>query len=215
MYVLVGDYRMVSIASIILCCILSFSYRIFHKILMRLKESIFIKKYYIYIWAILVLIIGLIYPNSLLRKGSIEFLYDREIIKSILKIAVVSSILGCISGYKSINKQHDFNFCIISPIFEEILFRGVIVIILVNSKLINNKFEMDVFSIIFSALLFGIIHFKHYGLKKSLLAFIGGYFFAYIVLRTGSILPTIFLHMVFNSSAIMFSKYKIKSNNIN
>jgi membrane protease YdiL (CAAX protease family) len=182
---------------------------------MRAKENRFIREYYNYIWAVLVLIIALIYPNSLLRKGSLDFLYDRKIISQILKIAVGASILGCFSGYKSISKKYNFNFCIICPVFEEILFRGVIFIILINSKLLNNEFQMAIFSMVFSAFLFGIMHFQHWGFKRSsfryvVLAFIGGYFFSYLVLRTQSILPTVFLHMLFNTSAIAFSNYKNK-----
>lgn len=180
---------------------------------MKMRNNQPIRKYYNYILAILILIIALIYPNSLLRKGSFEFFYNREIVCDILKYAVFASILGCYSGYTTKSKKHDFDFCITYPIFEEILFRGVIFMILVNSQLISNKFGMEIFSMIFSALLFGIMHFQYFGFKMSsvryvILAFIGGYVFSYLVLRTQSILPTMFLHMIFNTSAILFTKHK-------
>ncbi|MFL0248276.1 CPBP family intramembrane glutamic endopeptidase [Candidatus Clostridium stratigraminis] len=201
---------MITIISIIGCCILSFLYIILYRVLMRLKVSTFIKRYYNYIWAVSILIIALIYPNSLLRNESFEFLYNGKIVMEILKIAVFACIIGCFSGYKTINRKHDFNFCIIFPIFEEILFRGVIFLILINIAGLSNKY-----AVVLSALFFGIMHFQYFGLKKDviryvLFAFIGGCFFANIVLMTKSILPSIFLHMAFNTSAIVFSKYSSK-----
>lgn len=205
---------MLSIISIIVCCILSFLYIIIYTTLIRLKESTFVKKYYNYIWAVLVLIISLIYPNSFLRKASFEFFYNGETLGEILKIAVFASILGCLSGYKTVNKKYDFDFCIIFPVFEEILFRGVILSILVNVGLLNGKY-----AVILSALLFGVMHFQYLGLKKDVFryvvfAFIGGDYFANIVLMTQSILPSIFLHMAFNISAIQFSKHRYKKSSM-
>jgi len=209
-----GSYEVESLISIIGCCMLSFLYIILYTILMRLKDTKFIKKYYTYIWAVLILIIALIYPDSLLRKISFEFFYNKKIIIEILKIAVFACFLGYVSGYKTVNKRHDFDFCIIFPVFEEILFRGVILFILVNVGLLNDKY-----AVVLSALLFGVMHFQYFGLKKEsiryvVFAFVGGYFFANIVLITQSILPSIFLHMVFNISAIGFSRYRIKKSSM-
>ena len=199
---------METLISIIGCCILSFLYIILYTILIRLKENKLIKKYYTYIWAGLILIIALIYPNSLLRETSFEFFYNSKIMSEILEIAVFACVLGCFSGYKTVNKRYDLDFCIIFPVFEEILFRGVILIILVNVGLLNDKF-----AVILSALLFGVMHFQYFGLKKDairyvIFAFIGGYYFANIALITQSILPSIFIHIVFNTSAIVFSRYR-------
>lgn len=214
LYFFEGENEVLSIISIIGCCILSFLYIILYTTLIRLKESTFIKKYYNYVWAVVVLIIALIYPNSFLRKASFDFVYNGETMGEILKIAVLAGILGCFSGYKTVNKKYDFDFCIIFPIFEEILFRGVILVILVNSGLLNDKY-----AVVLSALLFGVMHFQYFGLKKDVIryvvfAFIGGYYFANIVLMTQSILPSIFLHMAFNISAIIFSKYRYKKSSM-
>lgn len=203
---------MVSIISIIGCCILSFLYIIVYKMLIKLRSSA-IKKYYNYIWAALILVIALIYPNSFLRKASFEFFYNGKNLREIFKISILACILGCFSGYKTVDKKYDFDFCVIFPVFEEILFRGVILSILVNVGLLS-----DNYSIVLSALLFGIMHFQYFGFKDYairyvVIAFVGGYFFANIVLMTQSILPSIFIHMVFNISAVEFSKYRnIKSN---
>jgi hypothetical protein len=177
---------------------------------MKLKESTFIKKNYNYIWAALVLTIALIYPDSLLRRGSLELFQNEKAIEEILKLAVFGSILGCFSGYKTKNRKYDFEFCVIFPVVEEILFRGVILLILVNAGLLK-----DAHAVVLSAMLFGVMHFQYFGLKKDairyvLFAFIGGYFLANLVLMTKSILPSIFIHMIFNTSAIVFSRYRNK-----
>lgn len=204
--------------SIIICCILSFLYIIVYNILMKIKESVLIKKYYNYLWALLVLIIALSYPNSLLRNTTFDFFNNREIVQDNLKIALFACILGCFSGYKTVNKKYDLDFCIIFPIFEEILFRGIILVILVKEGLLIDKY-----AILVSALLFSIMHFQYFGFSKktiryAVFAFIGGYFFSKIVLSAKSILPAIFLHMVFNTSAIIYSRYSnkryLKNNNI-
>lgn len=201
---------MVSIISIIGCGILSFSYKILNIIFTRLDESAFVKKNYNYVWATLILITALIYSDSLLRQASFEFFNSGKVIGEILKTAIFACILGCISGYKTVNTKYDFDFCIIFPIFEEILFRGIILIILIKFGGLNEKY-----AVILSALLFGVMHFQYFGfnmgaLRYVIFAFIGGYFFAHLVLETFSIIPSIFLHMVFNISAILFSKYRNK-----
>ena len=88
-------------------------------------------------------------------------------------------------------------------------------ILLWKFYLINDALLNDRYAVVFSVLLFGVMHFQYFGFKKDAIryvvfAFIGGYFFANVVLMTHSILPSIFLHMVFNISAIQFSKYKNK-----
>lgn len=204
---------MISLVSIIGCCMLSFLYIIFYAMLARLKASAWIKKYYNYLWAVLILMIALIYPNSLLRKASFGFFYNGKMMSDILEIAIVAVVLGCFSGYKTVSKKYDFDFCVIFPVFEEILFRGVILLILVNGGL-NERY-----AVVLSAMLFGVMHFQYFGLKKdairyAVFAFIGGYFCANIVLMTHSILPTIFIHMVFNISAIVFARYRKKKSSM-
>lgn len=203
---------MISIISFIGCCILSFLYKILNVILVKFKENVFIKKYYTYVWSTLILIIALIYSNSLIRQTSFEYFQDRQIMGKILKFALSACILGCLSGYKTFNPRYDFDFCIIFPIFEEILFRGVILIILLKLGAFSENH-----AVILSALLFSVMHFQYFGFNKGVIryvifAFVGGYFFAYLALETQSILPTIFLHIVFNTSAIIFSKNKKRLN---
>jgi len=64
-------------------------------------------------------------------------------------------------------------------------------------------------------LLFDIVHFKYFGLKNETIiyvvfAFIGRYYLDNVDLMTQSILPTIFIHVVFNMPAIKFLRYRRK-----
>ncbi len=84
---------------------------------------------------------------------------------------------------------------IIPPICEEVLFRGLIF----NGL---RKSHSDVFAVVFSALLFALMHGS---LEQLVFPFIMGMVFAIIVLRTGSIVPSILVHMFNNVFAIVFS----------
>ncbi len=206
---------MIFLFTLISCIALSFLYTLLYKGIAKLTKNAFVKKHYNYLWAIIVLIIALVYPNSLLRDASLKFLTDREIIDELLTFVFFAVILGFFSGYKTVGKKYDFDFCFIFPLFEEILFRGVILILLVNSGVINESFAG-----LIAAILFGIMHFQYFGLKKSsirfvVIAFVGGYYFSMITLMTNSILPSLFLHMAFNMSAIVFSKVRNKTISLN
>lgn len=202
---------MIFLITLTICIALSFLYALMYKGIAQFTKSAFIKKNYNYLWAIIVLIIALVYPNSLLRDTSLKFLTNREIIDELLTITFFAVILGYFSGYKTVGKKYDFDFCFIFPLFEEILFRGVILIILANSGSINESLAC-----LISSILFGVMHFQYFGLKKSsirfvVIAFVGGYYFSMLALMTNSILPSLFLHITFNMSAIVFSKFRKKT----
>jgi len=84
---------------------------------------------------------------------------------------------------------------IIPPICEEVLFRGVVF----NGL---RKSHSDGFSVFLSALLFALMHGS---LEQLVFPFIMGIVFAIIVLRTGSIVPSILVHMFNNVLVIIFS----------
>ena len=83
-------------------------------------------------------------------------------------------------------------FSLISGILEEILWRGVLLTRMV--ELVGNNG-----AIVFSSLAFGL---SHLAFGYSLLACLGfalsGAFYAGIVIRSGSMIPAIILHLVFN-----------------
>jgi membrane protease YdiL (CAAX protease family) len=88
-----------------------------------------------------------------------------------------------------------FSILIMAPIFEEILFRGIILRGLL-------KRHNPIFSILLSSLLFGAVHMNwHQFANATLLGFILGYVFY----KTGRIRYTIFMHFVMNFSVMFLS----------
>lgn len=82
---------------------------------------------------------------------------------------------------------------LLAPIAEELIFRGLTLHF--AGKVIPVKA-----AIIFSALFFGLYHGN---LIQGLYAFVAGMILAYIVTRTGRLLPAVFLHIVINLSAYL------------
>lgn len=77
--------------------------------------------------------------------------------------------------------------CIVAPIFEELLFRGLI---LSTLKRFGNMF-----AIIITSLLFGL---AHGNLPQSIPVFFFSLVLCYVVLRTNSLIPSITIHMLNN-----------------
>lgn len=125
---------------------------------------------------------------------------------SIIGLDIISSECGnIIQICFSTNINYDANFqstfdtkilfigsiirsVVISPILEELLFRGIILRGFLKN---HSKFT----SIIVSSLLFAIMH-PH--ISQAFEAFIVGIFFAWIYIKTKSLLPNIFAHFVAN-----------------
>ena len=85
---------------------------------------------------------------------------------------------------------------IIPPLAEEFLFRGIIL-----NKL--KPFGIN-FAIFTSSLLFGLMHGN---LVQTPFAFVVGMAFAYVTVKSGSILPSIISHFLINFSSVMVSMY--------
>jgi len=84
---------------------------------------------------------------------------------------------------------------IVTPIVEELMFRGYIL------DAINRK-HGDWTAIIWSSILFGLIHLDPFVAGQ---AFMGGIIYGWIRVRTGSLLPSIAGHMMWNMLALMLS----------
>ena len=84
---------------------------------------------------------------------------------------------------------------IVTPIVEELMFRGYIL------DAINRK-HGDWTAIIWSSILFGLIHIDPFVVGQ---AFMGGIIYGWIRVRTGSLLPSIAGHMMWNMLALMLS----------
>ena len=95
-------------------------------------------------------------------------------------------------------------FNLIPGIFEEIVFRGVILMLLLR------KYSKNA-SITISALVFGIAHLINFlifgnfwsSLTQIVTGIIIGCFFAYLVIRTSSLVPVIIIYYLYNSLTIL------------
>lgn len=107
---------------------------------------------------------------------------------------LLNGILPSLGGYKSIIVFDLFTTIIISPIAEELIFRGVFL----NGIM---KFYSPHFAIVVSSLFFGIMH----NPGSMISAFVFGMCMAIIYLKTNNILVPIFAHFINNViSEVMF-----------
>lgn len=83
--------------------------------------------------------------------------------------------------------------CILAPIGEELIFRGL------TLRIMRKAIPLWA-AVIVQALLFGIYHMN---LVQGVYAFLLGLLFGYIAYRYGSVVPGILLHMVVNSSSYL------------
>lgn len=86
---------------------------------------------------------------------------------------------------------------VFAPIFEEILFRGII---MSDMRVRYGTFM----AIIFSSLLFGIIHMN---LAQGIAAFFAALILGYIFYLSSSIWSVIFIHMLNNLTSLVYNKY--------
>ena len=126
---------------------------------------------------IAILLILTVFTSGYLSSELITFLQLPDISK-ISKMSLLSKVLGGI---------------ILAPILEEILFRGIIL------EAFLKKYDISK-AILFSALLFGTVHFNP---PQILSASIFGLILGWIYYRTKSLLPCIFMHFVNNLLAFV------------
>lgn len=95
-----------------------------------------------------------------------------------------------------------FVMVVIAPVFEELLFRGVIL----RGFLKNYSIAK---SLIITSLLFGLLHFN---LIQSITAVILGLALGWIFIKTGSLWMTIFLHSLNNGISVLLYQLTVKNN---
>ena len=183
-----------------LIIILTFSYQIFRKIID--------KQYFIYIWSLFILGIFIFYPGA-------ENLYQYSQSSSAFTILLIglpaAALIARSSGYDiKISKKNVFNFALLFPIIEELLFRGIIFSLVASISNLNiGTFTL---ATLVSAASFGITHLQYHDFEFTdlaqrhiLIAFIGGLFMGDLMDSTGFILYPILIHISFNSAAVFWS----------
>ena len=85
------------------------------------------------------------------------------------------------------------SICVLTPISEELLFRGYMLDAL-------NRLHGKWPAIIISSIIFGLVHFDPFTIG---MAAIGGVIYGWIRIRTGSLVPGIVAHAMWNTMALM------------
>ncbi len=85
-----------------------------------------------------------------------------------------------------------FYACLLGPLLEELLYRGVL---LQGMRKYNERF-----AVVLSALIFGLMH-QNY--QQFILAVMVGLVFAAVDLRAGSIIPSVIIHIIVNTSGVL------------
>ena len=116
------------------------------------------------------------------------------IIKSILEKFGLESVTAELNPTTSLpaNLFMYFYACLLGPILEELLYRGVL---LQSMRKYNERF-----AIFLSALIFGLMH-QNY--QQFILGFIVGIPLAVVTIKCGSLLPAVFTHIIMNTTATL------------
>ncbi|WP_340021948.1 CPBP family intramembrane glutamic endopeptidase [Paenibacillus sp. FSL K6-1096] len=196
-----------------LCAIavlLSFSYRIFERILGLISKTQV--RYTIYYWG--AAMIG----ASILWRGSYTFGVPHQVMRVLplfLIILLVNLIISRSSGYNPVGTFNTVNFVLAFPIFEEIAFRGLVLPILAQHPVLGPLHATGIIdvsgAILLSAFLFAVSHLQYYRLNREsvrfmLFALSGGIFFGLLAQVTESLVLTLALHIAFNGSAVWYQK---------
>ncbi|WP_069201746.1 CPBP family intramembrane glutamic endopeptidase [Bacillus niameyensis] len=204
---------MSQITIIVLVMVLTFSYAIINGILSKITNAvgnIYVGKYSIYIWGVFALAAAFLVQDNFVYKLP---LMDRRVIFVCFAILLFNIFIAKYSGYKPIGRYNLINFVIFFPLFEEIIFRGLVLPILNNSfqhVVIEIAYLPVTIAVIISAFLFSIAHLQYYELDKlsvryMCFAFVGGILFGAIADYTQSIVIPVLLHIGFNLLSACYS----------
>lgn len=179
-----------------------------------------------FIWgSILLILLNLLEAGEYKPWGDILYIKDafQHIIPWILGLLIYyffnSKNLYRSAAAWSWDSKEFYYFCFATPIIEEILFRGIILMNLLN-KFPMIKYE-ELFVMI-SSLLFALFHINYeYNFKFSkdyifgfFMIFILGNAIGFLVLLTRSLWMSIFMHILINlTGAVYFNISKLKSGN--
>ncbi|PFM04249.1 CPBP family intramembrane metalloprotease [Bacillus cereus] len=201
--------------ALVLAVLLAFSYKIVDiTVRVIIGRTLYrkIENEIIYIWGILLTVIIYFYEDNYVFRLPIHY----EPIVLLILIAVITNIfISRYSGYNPSGKKNILNFVIMYPIFEEVIFRGMIIPILNNSFPIYPLYEIAYIPvtvpILISSFLFAVAHLQYYSfnqtsIKFMLFAFLGGIIYGMITDYSLSIVFSIFLHVEFNLLSVYYSK---------
>ncbi|OOZ89454.1 CPBP family intramembrane glutamic endopeptidase [Bacillus cereus] len=201
--------------TLVLAVLLAFSYKIVDITVGIIIGKIRYQKMeneIIYIWGTLLTIISYFYEDNYVFRLPIHY---ESIVLLILLALITNIFISRYSGYNPSGKKNILNFVIMYPIFEEVIFRGMIIPILNNAFSIFSYFEIAyipvTLPILISSFLFAISHLQYYkfnqtSIKFMLFAFLRGIIHGMITDSSLSIVFPILLHIEFNLLSVYYSK---------
>ncbi|MED1569721.1 CPBP family intramembrane glutamic endopeptidase [Bacillus paramycoides] len=201
--------------ALVLAVLLAFSYKIVDiTVGVIIGRTLYrkIENEIIYIWGTLLTVISYFYEDNYVFHLPIHY---EPIVLLILIAAITNIFISQYSGYKPSGKKNILNFVIMYPIFEEVIFRGMIIPILNNSFSKYPFYEIAYIPltvpILISSFLFAVAHLQYYSfnqtsIKFMLFAFLGGIIYGMITDYSLSIVFSIFLHVEFNLLSVYYSK---------
>lgn len=205
---------MLLLESCVIALLLSFSYKIIERILRVVSKQQ--ERFAVYYWGAAMVGVSVLWhpsytfniPQNMTRVLPLFFV-----------ILLVNLLISRSSGYSPVGTSHTINFLLVSPIVEEIAFRGLVLPILARHPVLGQLHSNSIldisWAILLTSLLFAVSHLQYYRLNRQsirfmLFAFSGGIFFGLIAQVTGSILLTIPLHIAFNGSAVLYANFAAK-----
>lgn len=174
-----------------------------------------LKKYTIYFWGIIVIVVSIFSKHNYIYNIP-DSLWS--VMALFLIVALVNLLIARSSGYNPMGRHDTIHFVISYPLIEEAVFRGLMLPILSNST--TSVLPLTIvglpvkYTVLITAFLFAICHLQYYKLSRMsirfmMFAFSGGIFFGIIADQTKSILLPIILHIEFNALSVYFSRRKI------
>jgi membrane protease YdiL (CAAX protease family) len=131
------------------------------------------------------------FPWKVIAISVIMIFGSEVVLEPLIKMADSKALMRLFTGIQKQPIPFFFMVVVAAPIFEEILFRGIIL----DGFLKNYK---PVPSILISALLFAVIHAN---IAQSIGALFIGIVFGWIYFKTQSIIPSILLHALVNATS--------------
>ncbi|MDD4077999.1 MAG: CPBP family intramembrane metalloprotease [Candidatus Margulisbacteria bacterium] len=186
----------------------------FANIIWKNKYGTKLRLFVSYIWFLLVISLGIIWSKKKIISIPTKPI---SILDTFLFLLLITPFIFY-SGYK-IKKdiKNVLPFCLIFPIGEEIMFRGIILNLLpiaIGTSDIMIPFPLlkeVTLQVLISAFLFGIMHLQYFKFRiskdtmiKILFAFIFGIFMGNLVELTNSLLYPIIFHIIANAGATVY-----------
>lgn len=205
------------IFAILLIAYLTFMHSINGQLMLKLisksKTKQFIKENYFFLWFFIVLVIYVVLIGNLSLPTNPLKLSDYIFMLLFIYPFMINSHYNPHQSFKGV-----FSFCIVYPIGEELLYRGILSYLLIyffntNTILVPFPLLKEIsLTVLITAICFAIMHLQYFnfkvdsiGVRKIVYAFVFGVVVGNIIEMSGSLLYGILFHIIANSGATYFS----------